>query len=278
MEGIFKANWYIRGIWSILLAGTCVTVLAGNDTFYEQNPTTWLWYQESENTLEKHRSAPSDLIVSSRQRLRLMGHNMEEAESLAMLEPTPKHLQAAIQARQSVLQMAGHYADAFEQFIWSHPEYDYTLTHAQRSDRIEAVAAVQSAALDQALRQSAQRYGLLYVFRSDCPYCARFSPWLQAFANQFQFRILPFSLDGQGTNRFPHPYTDLALLQIHHIKPLAVPALYLVDPKKGMASTIGYGLMNLMDLRHRVAVQLGLPLYGGTATALAGVSHGVTRP
>ncbi len=270
MEGNLNANVRIRRCWPALLAMICVSALAGNDTFYERSPATWLWYQESTPAPEKAVVSKSGLAMSPRQRLRAMGQNMEEAESLAMLEPTAGHLQAAIQARRGVLRMAGNYADAFEQFLWSHPEYDYTLTHAQRSDRVEAVASVQSAAVDQALRQAAQHYGLLYVFRSDCPYCARFSPWLHAFADQFQFKVLPFSLDGMGTKSFPHPMSDPSLLQVHHIRPVAVPALYLVDPVKGAVKTVGYGLMNLMDLRHRVAVQLGVPLYGGTVTSIAG--------
>ncbi len=233
---------------------------------YSGDPDSWLWYHEAPVIHVQPRREPFSAVLTARQQLKQMGQLMEEKESQAMLDPTPAHLQAAISARQAVLQMAQQYADAMERFVWAHPQFDYSLSHAQRSDRLMAVADQQKTRVDQALRQAAQQVGLFYVMRKDCPYCQRFSPLLHEFAKNFGFKVIAFSLDGGGHPDFPHPLTDVGLLRQHQIQPEAVPALYVIQPGKNQVMTVGFGLLNLMDLRRRLAVVLGIPLYDGTVT------------
>ncbi|NNM52133.1 MAG: conjugal transfer protein TraF [Pseudomonadales bacterium] len=244
--------------------------MASADLFYDNDPQSWVWYHD--DVLKPVRSKPVVKPVpaptNARGTLRQMGEHMEQAEARAMLLPSDKNIAEALTARRQVLAMAGQYADAFERFIWTHPDFDFALHHAQRSDSLMAVADQQRKDLDQGLAQGALSQGLLYVFRSDCPYCRKFSPLLRQFSSRYGFSVMPLSLDGKGNDEFPFPWQDPAILWRHHLMPEVVPALYLVNPRTDQIQTVGFGLMNWVDLRRRLAVLLGIPLYEGPVSSI----------
>ncbi len=235
------------------------------DIFYDQNPQSWIWYHDFvlKPIKSKMVATPQHTPTDAKATLRQMGEHMEQAEAKAMLSPNDKNISEALTARRQVLVMAGQYADAFERFIWTHPDFDFALHHAQRSDSLMAVADQQRKDIDSGLAQGALSQGLLYVFRSDCPYCRKFSPLLRQFSSRYGFSVMSFSLDGKGNDDFPFPWKDPTLLWRHHLLPEVVPALYLVNPRSDQVQTVGFGLMNWVDLRRRLAVLLGIPLYEG---------------
>jgi len=51
-------------------------------------------------------------------------------------------------------------------------------------------------AREAALRQLAQTAGVLFFFRSECPYCAAQAPLLQVLEARYGFVVQPVSLDG----------------------------------------------------------------------------------
>ncbi len=119
---------------------------------------------------------------------------------------------------------------------------------------------------DNRLSQLAQKDGVLFFFRSDCPYCHRFAPILKRFSAQYGLTVIPISLDGLGIAEYPNPKTNYDIGRKLNVS--VVPAIFLVDPEKNAVATIGYGYSDYSAMTEKIlsaADQLS-----GTATLKVG--------
>lgn len=251
---------------------------------YQKQPDGWVWYQDSEVAPNKPQEKPKQMgtvtIVggkSPRETLKAMGDEMEDAEAQSILNPTPDNIRHALMLKKQILAMTNVYADRVERTIWQNPELDYTLERPMRQDTIFAAGQVQADRLKAGLAEASKTSALVYVMRSDCPYCKKFSPLLKEFAKLHGMTIIPISLDGHGNSDFPYPKRDLSILRAKGMIPEVVPALYLVNPRKDQVEPVGFGLMNAADLENRVALAAGINIYEGTTSSAKATGIGSGR-
>jgi len=81
---------------------------------------------------------------------------------------------------------------------------------------------------DATLAKIAERAGVLFFFRADCPYCEAQAPLLKLLENRFGFSVLAVSLDGAHLpgGEFPQFRQDRG--QAHALGVVSTPALFLV--------------------------------------------------
>lgn len=239
---------------------------------YEQQPKSWVWYKDSpppeavqpKKKPQKSTASAADGLTA-KAALKAMGEDLEEAEAQSILNPTTTNIKHAIELKRQALALSQTYADRYEQVVWKNPELDYTIERPMRTDALFTANPLRQEKLTAALATAAQSNALVYVFRSDCPYCKKFSPVLKRFAESNGFTVLAFSLDGVGNDEFPYPKADMDQLKAKGLVPKVVPALYIVNPKKGTSEAVGFGLMNMTDLQTRVALAAGIDIYEGSA-------------
>lgn len=248
---------------------TAISSLPAWADLYQRQPEGWVWYddrvkqaeEKPKEDVNKSIVASSASGLSAKETLKRLGEEMEEAEAQAILNPTTDNVKHAIQMKKQVLALTQTYADRYEQIVWKNPDLDYTLERPMRTDTLFASSPLRKERLYENLREAAKNNALIYVFRSDCPYCKKFSPMLKEFAAQHGYSILPVSMDGQGVSEFPYPKRDLSMLKARGMMPQVVPALYLVNPRKDVVEAVGFGLMNMVDLENRVALAAGINVY-----------------
>lgn len=255
----------------------CLSMLVAINVFAYDTPKSWIYYQDPpkpEPKKEKPEPEKKEVVIVSpsekmtaKEILKKIGEDYEEKFAIAVLNPSRENILAEMAAKKKFMDMSEKFANSYQQVIWKTPEFDYTLEHPMRTDTLWANGKDGYDRIQQKFAEAATRYGLLYVFRSDCPYCKKFSPVLKLFANAHGFSIISVSLDGQGTQDFPNPVKDLSLLKRRNALPEVVPALYLIDPKEPQAQALGFGIMNSKDLEERIAEAVGINLQQGTITA-----------
>lgn len=240
---------------ALFFAAMTFISMSARASFYDLNPESWVWYRDGRPIQLERKSLAA---INDRQYLLAIGQKMEQYEAAAIVNPSVANIYRVIYWRKKILVLAKRYADAYEQYIWAHPEDDFSLQVAQRSDAIVATAGTLKRQQDAALAKMAQQFAIIYVFRSDCKFCQKFSIFLSRFKEQYGFHVLAYSLDGRPLPLFPMIIRDHEFLQRHRLHPVAVPAVYLVNPRQNKIITIGYGLMNLLDLRSRIVALLKL--------------------
>ena len=112
---------------------------------------------------------------------------------------------------------------------------------------------------DHVLQGIAQSAGVLFFFRSDCPYCEAQAPLLKLLETRYGFAVLPVSLDGAPLSGGEFPQFRQDQGQAQALGVVSTPALFLARPPDAMVP-LSQGLLSLAQLQERVigaAVEAG---------------------
>lgn len=99
-----------------------------------------------------------------------------------------------------------------------------------------------------------QIFAFVIFYRSTCPHCQRFLPVLSQFANDYGFKVYPYSTDGKASISFPNsmPMTNQIEQTFFSSPNIEVPSLFLINVKTMKAYLIDQGEMSYVDLQNRV--------------------------
>jgi conjugal transfer pilus assembly protein TraF len=174
--------------------------------------------------------------------------------------PTPQNVALYLYLQRVALDKSSRFAAATQRAVQLDPFLDEitrrptatfaaNLTNRQAGDNRDAV-----------LRRIAETAGVLFFFRSDCPYCEAQGPLLKLLEARYGFSILPVSVDGAPLpgGAFPDFRHDRGQAQVLGV--VSTPALFLARPPDGTVP-LSQGLLSLAQLQERVvvaAVQAGL--------------------
>lgn len=223
--------------------------LAGNSDFYDRREHGWYWYEdpapepeaeEADEAEEAKVVVPPQKPLSAKEIIDAQRVEFEEAQAAAVVNPTPENYQRFLAILTKINEQGQRFSDGFKKAIWTNPEYDYRLTGRPTDPQalIEHNVA-KSSENAQKIYEIASKKGILYFFRSDCPYCKRFSPIIKRYSEQYGFTVIPIALDGIGSEEYPYPKTSYYMQERLNVS--VVPATFLVDPDANTVATIGYG-------------------------------------
>lgn len=225
--------------------------------YYNDRERGWFWYEDPAEEEEKEAVKPqaqaattSQPVLSPREILKKQGEQWEDALATAILEPSRENYQKYLSMTAQIQQQSQEFATGFKQAIWVTPEYDYTLQKPRTTQAIVANNQQELRLNEQELYRLSQENGLIFFFRSDCPYCHRFAPVLKKFSEQYGFTIIPVSLDGGGLPEYQYPKRNYDLGRKLNVE--VVPALFMVNPDTNSVSTVGYGYSDWSTLTQKV--------------------------
>jgi len=222
-------------------------------TYWLRNQEGWFWYRDpapvtprpkSKSGTSQRQKTLSDFVA--------MQQRLEDLKRVAVMNPSNNNLTAYMRYQRWVMNKSARFAERWQRLVWSVPELDYGLTG--RPTNAMAINAFDDQRRDQdadTVRGLAATHGLLFVFRSDCPFCHRFAPILKRFEQEFGMTVLAVSLDGAALPEYPHAQPDNGFAA--RLNPSAVPALYLTAPTTREIQPVGFGLMSLSELIERIA-------------------------
>lgn len=237
--------------------------------YYQSGEKGWFWYENppakpakrkkpepepvqavavtaQPSTPAKPEEDPNDPLVQ----MKRVQESIDRAQARAVLNPTPANVQAFMVVNAQAQAQAAQFAETWQQVLWQTPQLDYRTVKPADDQAIHAYNDAKLAINEQFLRQASQQYGLFFFFRSTCPYCHKLAPILKQFAATYGFHILPVSLDGKGLPEFPAFQTSQQIAL--ELKVEAVPAIFLVEPKKRDIQPISYGFITWDELRTRI--------------------------
>ena len=239
-----------------LTAATPTTAPAAED-YWAQQREGWFWYHEPPAPKPKPTPNPKSETKKRPEltSLEALQARLEELKRIAVMNPTDANMTAYMRLQQTVMRQAETFARRWQQLVWTTPSLDASVqarpTNADVFDR--ETQSKQEARI----RALASTHALIFVFRTDCPYCHRFAPILRRFEQTYGLRIYAVSLDGGGLPDFSDPRHDPALAA--RLAPEAVPALYLTEPARRSIQPVGFGLLAFNELLERIATLADAP-------------------
>ncbi|MBI2224938.1 MAG: conjugal transfer protein TraF [Betaproteobacteria bacterium] len=224
-----------------------------SETYWLRNREGWFWYRDPPAPAKPPTASPPP--PSRRPELvefESMQQRLDELKRVAVMNPTDTNLLAYMRYQRFVMNKSEFFAARWQRLVWTVPELDYGLTgRPTNSMAIGAFDEQQRDRQAQVVRNLAATHGLLFIFRSDCPYCHRFAPILKRFEQEFGMMVFPVSLDGRGLPEYPNPQLDNGIAT--RLNASVVPALYLTAPSKRQIRAVGFGVMAMTELVERIA-------------------------
>ena len=234
--------------------------------FYYREREGWFWYErEPEPKLEEPpvpppptAPTPAPLAETTPERPKPLSaewirEHIGEYRDAAIDDPTPQNVALYLYLQRVALDKSSRFAAATQRAVQLDPFLDEitqrptatfaaNLTNRRAGDNRDAV-----------LQRIAEMAGVLFFFRSDCPYCEAQAPLLQLLASRYGFSILPVSIDGAPLpgSTFPQFRQDRGQAQALGV--VSTPALFLVRPPDAVVP-LSQGLMSLAQLQERVVV------------------------
>jgi len=224
-------------------------------TYWRQHREGWFWYRDPLPprsrppviTQKKDQEKPKDLADFDALQQRL-----EDLKRVAVMNPTDANLLAYMRLQRTVMDKSQVFAERWQRLVWSVPDLDYAQTGRPTNAMAINVFDDRQRERDaQSVRALAATHGLIFVFRSDCPFCHRFAPILKRFEQEFGFTVLAVSMDGGTLPEYPHARPDNGIAT--RLQARSVPALYLTQPASREIRPVGFGLMSDSELLERVA-------------------------
>ena len=242
---------------------TSATAFAADpDSYWFRKREGWFWYRDPPPAAKPPPKPAAPQRPRELAEFEAMQKRLDELKRVAVMNPTDSNLLAYMRYQRLVMNKSEVFAERWQRLVWTVPELDYGLTG--RPTNAMAIGIFDERLQErqvQRIRELSTTHGLLFIFRSDCPYCHRFAPILKRFEEQFGMLVLPVSLDGKGLPEYPSPQPDNGTAA--RLNATAVPALYLTAPSRREIRPVGFGLMALSDLIERIAA-LAEENHGGT--------------
>lgn len=177
---------------------------------------------------------------------------LKRREDIAVMDPSESNIKDYLEAWQMTQEKGAVFADQWRRVVWTNPELDYTIKRPVNNVAIRTYDQGRDASEGMQLRDLAKEHGLLFFFRSDCPYCHQLAPTLKQLSRLYGIDILPVSMDGRGLPDFPNPSVDQG--QSRALKITAVPALFIGSKKTADVAPIGFGLLSQAEIVNRIFV------------------------
>ncbi len=177
--------------------------------------------------------------------------NLEHYLNQAIDDPTQENVAAFYYLQRVMMDKAERFTNAARYVVMSDPQLDETARRPVATYAANEANHQASVVAEQALKSIAAQAGILFFFRSDCPYCHAQAPILAMLENAYDFKIYPVSLDGLPMpngffSQFKHDQGQAALLGVEH-----TPALFLMKPPKQIVP-LAQGALSLEEITGRI--------------------------
>ena len=246
----------VTAICSLSILASSLNVFAENQNWYMQdiwknNDRAYQWYPDPNRP--KH-AAPAQRTEDQKPnelvQFDLLQKRLEESRKVAIMNPTEANLKTYIQLQELAMNQAATFTDQWQRVIWQNPDLDYS----QRGRPINQVAqqtwdANRSQDKARAIREIAKENGILFFYRSDCPYCHAMAPILKEFSVTYGVNVMPVTLDGGTIAPFENSLPDNGIATRLGVK--TVPAIFVMETRTKQFKPLAYGVIASSSLEDR---------------------------
>lgn len=244
-------------VTTVLMANLSMVQASEQGSWYDQDiwkneERAFQWYPDNrpkpkrQPELSQGQPQPQNELVA----FELLQKSIDQARKVAIMNPTEANLKRYIELQEVAMTKSATFTDQWQRVIWQNPQLDYSQhgrpTNQLATQQYDHTRQQQKA---DAIKQLAGENGILFVFRSDCPYCHAMAPIMKQFAETYGVRVMPVTLDGRGINLFPNALPDNGIAAKLNVQ--SVPAIYIMDTKTNQFKPIGFGVMAQTTLEDR---------------------------
>lgn len=209
-----------------------------------EKPVGFLWYNVPKEVRDKDKkpygTPLSQLSYSTRDKV--LAFYTREAWHKAMNHLTVRDMRNYLALQDYWTKRATNTSRIFEKTMLYYPEFHYEVSHPSNSIGVKVSDEIREKKEQIAIKVLSKQHGLLYFYRGGNAYDKKASPIISDFANRYQFKLIPVSVDGVIDPLFPNSKTGKAQAKKLGIR--FYPALILVHLKTKRTQPVSYGILS----------------------------------
>jgi conjugal transfer pilus assembly protein TraF len=242
---------------------------------WECDTEKWHWYCDAQppakaaipHKTEKKKPPTETATPTKRVELKdiksasALREELKRREDKAIMEPTAQNVRDFLEAHTLVQTKSSDFADVWRRVVWTNPDLDYSLKHPVNNTGIRLKKDQREKETDEHMIALAKEHGLLFFFRSDCPYCHAMAPVLEMIEKKYGMEIFAVSTDNAplpGLSKWSANKGQFeTLLQTHGLREARVPALFIASKQSKDTAPLGMGVMAYTEIIDRIFVLTG---------------------
>jgi conjugal transfer pilus assembly protein TraF len=180
---------------------------------------------------------------------------LEDLRNIAIMRPSEANVRRYMELEMQVVNRASYFADVAQRVAWATPDLDPTVQGRPVNAKALEVFERQSAAPTAQPRSptlAARPRPVLRVPHRTAPTARPSRPVLQAFEARHGLQVTAVSIDGGPMPGFPRARPDNGIATA--LRVTQVPATFLAQPRTGMITPIGFGVLSESQLLERIAI------------------------
>lgn len=226
-----------------------ITNTYANENFRNDRYRGWHWYEDPIIIKDEEEQKETHSFTSAKEEADAFVKKLNEAKYEAILRPTHKNVEKYIRLQEHLTTMASNFTQTWQEVLLLRPDLDYQAVNPTANYASKAKGEVRDQDIYRKMSKLKERFILVYIYKSSCPYCRDFSPVLKNFADTYKWDIGAISLDGVMSSEFPNS-SDGRNMNIH----TTTPALMAYDIKNGEVFPLSVGAIAHNDLLQRFAI------------------------
>jgi conjugal transfer pilus assembly protein TraF len=238
-------------------------------SFFDDHARGWFWYEITPEPVPEARPEPppkppepppspapvSPQTAPSEEPAPLSAEwfrkNLERYRDQAIDDPTPENVAAYYYLQRVMMDKAQRFTDVARHVVMSDPYLDETVRRPIATYAANEANRQSGQAAGELLNEIATQAGILFFFRSDCPYCHIQAPILAILERNFGFTVYPVSLDGKPMPHGYYPTFKQDRGQAARLGVVSTPAMFLMKPPREIV-LIAQSALSLEELTGRI--------------------------
>ncbi|AEH16238.1 conjugal transfer protein TraF [Shewanella sp. SM101] len=239
-----------------------------SDNFYKQRERGWYWHElpPKEDIPEKVEPPKPSPVQAEAQTdepqnsveamsVKWFQENLPKAKELALNTGRPEDVKRYLYIQRAAIDRANQFAATYISEQMFDPYLDESLRRPENDVSLQAFKGTQSENQWKLIESIGKKATLIYFFSSNCPYCAKQTPYLIRLAKEYGWTIMPVSIDGgKVPNDDFHVFGDYRVANsemAQRFDVLATPTLYVTN-NTGDYFLLSSGLVGMDSLGERI--------------------------
>lgn len=215
-------------------------------SWYDQKLEGWYYFEEKEALENQPVTTPEE----AEEKVSLESQKLHQLLSLALLSPTPEHVETYIRAQKRWISQSNRFAQTWGKTLLEHPELSDLPITPTSSYGILAKRSHDLTKRKELLQTLSNEFFILLFFKGADPLSEKAAEALLAFASTNQWKYKAVSLDNEGLSTLSNFEIDKGLSQ--NLKVQISPSFFIVNPKESLIYPIGAGLLAVSELEQNI--------------------------
>jgi conjugal transfer pilus assembly protein TraF len=240
----------------MVLAGSIIgfnNIVYATDIFTKKRSEGWHWYEDrrqQQEIIDKDQAQPELPKETASQRLQKLRQEIQLKLDAAIDNPSSENLESYMLVQRRLMDKSQNFAENWQRVLYTKPYLDETITNPVNQAANHIYLDQQKESRFNKIKGLSAEYGLIFLYKGNCPYCRNFAPLAKKFAEKYKWSVMAISLDSKFLPEFPVSKNNNGIAEKLGID--VVPALIAIHPSTGKVIPLAYGMVSESEIEDRV--------------------------